>query len=81
MSGAESASLQAIEEQQGQKLDAFISSNDSRLKNIEEHVERNTTILQEMLVMMMREQPPAERGDNDDDDGDDLEEFRLFCVR
>ena len=64
------ASLQAALEQQGQKLDAFIASTDTRLKNIEEHAERNTAILQEMMAMMMRKQPPAEEGD--DDDGDDL---------
>ena len=44
-SGAESASLQATVEQQGQKLDVFIASTDSRLKNIEEHVDRNTVML------------------------------------
>ncbi|GFZ05299.1 hypothetical protein Acr_17g0008710 [Actinidia rufa] len=38
-------SLQAALEQQGQKLDAFIASTDARLKNIEEHAKRNTTIL------------------------------------
>ena len=44
-SGVDNASLQAAMEQQGQKLDAFIASTDSRLKNIEEHVERNTAML------------------------------------
>ena len=67
MSGADSASLQVAVEQQGQKLDAFITSTDGRLKNIEDHVERNTAILQEMFAMMMRGQPPA----GGDDDGDD----------
>ena len=67
MSGADIASLQVAVEQQGQKLDAFITSTDGRLKNIEDHVERNTAILQEMFAMMMRGQPPA----GGDDDGDD----------
>ena len=48
------ASLQAALEQQGQKLDAFIASTDTRLKNIEEHAERNTAILQEMMAMMLK---------------------------
>ena len=71
-SGVEIASLQAALEQQGQKLDAFIASTDTRLKNIEEHSERNTAILQEMMAMLMRGQLPAGGGDDDDDDGDDL---------
>ncbi|XP_057514760.1 uncharacterized protein LOC130796424 [Actinidia eriantha] len=67
------ASLQAAVEQQGNKLDAFIASTNSRLKNIEEHVQRHTAILQEILAMMMTGQPLGGGGnDDDDDDGDDL---------
>ena len=71
-SRVDNASLQAAVEQQGQKLDAFIVSTDSRLKNIEDHVERNTAMLQEMMAMMMRAQPPAPGEGDDDDDGDDF---------
>ena len=43
--GGQGASLQALVEQQGKKLDAFITLTNFQLKNIEGHVERHTVIL------------------------------------
>ncbi|GFY91301.1 hypothetical protein Acr_07g0014970 [Actinidia rufa] len=70
----ESTSWQAALARLEDKLDTFITSTDARFKKtIEEHAERNTTILQEMMAMMMRSQAAAGGDDKDEDDEDDFE--------
>ncbi|GFZ16815.1 hypothetical protein Acr_26g0000850 [Actinidia rufa] len=69
----ESTSWQAALARLEDKLDTFITSTNARFKTLEEHAERNTTILQEMMAMMMRSQAAAGGDDKDEDDEDDFE--------
>ena len=69
----EASSWQATLARLEDKLDTFIMSTDAQFKTLEEHAERNMTLLQEMMAMMMRSQAVAGGDDKDEDGKDDLE--------